>query len=442
MLVVTTGDPVPGIPSATFKSFKDPVSSENGPVAFLATIAGEGITAANDTLIGWGNPGNPINYLAREGDEAPMTAGATFRAFKSVSLHKEEAFYLASLNLGTGTPVVDATNDLGLWGFGSSFGTSLPVREGAMVNGRRIRSFRALQTVLGSPGQGRSHVDRGLLNVLAFYTDGTRGILGPVGGVLGEWARTPYAIDALPGAAVVSVGPPSAFGLSQDFAVAASLRGVPRGTAKAILAGIGAGQKVVARVGDVVPGTGGATLANARDPLYNGAQIAFPAKLGGAGVTSANDDAIIAGPVSAPVVLAREGAQAPELAAGVVFRSFSSLALPRVFEGPVDVGEPLPTTRGAIFTASLAVGVGGVTTDNDRGAWAVDSTGVTRCIFREGDTIAGKTLRTFTFLQAVSGSPGVTRAFNENYGVTWRAQFTDGSSAIMSTAIPSPTPTP
>ncbi len=442
MLLVTSGDPVPGISGATFQSFKDPVSSENGPVVFLATITGEGITPDNNTIIGWGSPGNPLNYIAREGDVAAMTGGATFRAFRSVSLHQEEAVFLASLNPGTGAPLVDATNDVGLWSFGSSYGTSLPIREGDVIEGRIVRSFRALQTVLGSPGQGRSHVNRGLLYVLALYTDGTQGVLGPMGGVIGEWARTPYAIDALPGAVVQRVGPPAAFGLSQDFAAVASLRGVRRGITKAILAGVGAEQKVVARVGGSVPGAGGATFAQLRDPLYNGAQIAFPAKLGGAGVSPTNDEAIIAGPVSAPVVLAREGAQAPELPAGAVFRSFASLALPRVFEGPVDPSETLPVSRGPIFTASLVPGAGGVTAENDRGAWAVDSKGVTRCLFREGDTIAGKTLKNFSFLQAVSGSPGVTRAFNENYGATWRAQFTDGSSALINTAIPSPTLTP
>jgi hypothetical protein len=278
--------------------------------------------------------------------------------------------------------------------------------------------------------------------VLALYTDGTMGVLGPDGGLLVEWARTPFAIDAIPGAVARRVGPPAAFSFSHDFAVAASLRGVPRGTSNAILAGMSGGQKVVARVGDVVPDTGGATFVAFRDPLYNGAQIAFPAKLRGIGVTAANNEVLIAGPVSAPEVLAREGAQAPELPMGTTFRSFVSLALPRVFEGPIDVGEPIPTTRGAIFTARLNHGVGGVTADDDRGAWAVDSKGVTRCLFREGDTIAGKTLKKFSFLQEVNGSHGVTRAFNENYGATWRAQFTDGSSAVMSTSIPSPTPTP
>jgi hypothetical protein len=133
---------------------------------------------------------------------------------------------------------------------------------------------------------------------------------------------------------------------------------------------------------------------------------------------------------------------APELPPGAKFQSFTSLALPRVFGGPVDYGLEIPTTRGAIFTATLLQGGGGVTSDNDAGAWAVDSNGATRCLFRKGDLIGGKKVTSFDFLQAVNGSPGVTRAFNENYGAMWRARYEDGTSGIVSTTIPLPTGTP
>lgn len=441
MLAATAGDPVPGIAGATFRAFKDPVASDDGSIAVLATIAGATVARENNEVVVWIKDGGPPSIVAREGDAAPGANGATFRSFRSVSIKDYELVFLAMLNRGTGEPAVDATNDVGLWSSLASYGTGLRVREGDVVHGRTIRKFRALDTVLGSPGQSRTHLAYDLLNVLAFYTDGSKAVLHPHSERIDEWARTPYAIDALPGEMITSFGPAAAFSFQSDIAVAATLRG-PLGASTAILAGSGESQVVVARSGDSLAGASGANFRFFRDPLYNGTQVAFPARLRGTGVTLDNDDVLVAGIPAAPKLLAREGAQAPEVPDGAVFRKFHSLALPRIFRGPIEPGEPVPTTRGAIFTATLEHGVGGVTAENDRGAWAVDSTGVTRRLFREGDSIAGKTLKRFDFLQAVSGSHGVTRAFNENYIATSRTVFTDGSSALMITVIPTPTTTP
>jgi hypothetical protein len=62
-----------------------------------------------------------------------------------------------------------------------------------------------------------------------------------------------------------------------------------------------------------------------------------------------------------------------------------------------------------------------------------------RLVFREGDIVAGKVLRTFSILGVVPGSPGQRRAWREGTPVpviAWRATFTDGSTAILTTALP------
>ena len=73
---------------------------------------------------------------------------------------------------------------------------------------------------------------------------------------------------------------------------------------------------------------------------------------------------------------------------------------------------------------------------NDAGLWAVDSTGALRLLAREGDVIGAKTLKSMTVLTAVSGSPGVTRSFNNAGQVIYRATFTDGSQSVVVVQVP------
>ena len=59
-----------------------------------------------------------------------------------------------------------------------------------------------------------------------------------------------------------------------------------------------------------------------------------------------------------------------------------------------------------------------------------------RLLFREGDTIAEKVVKTCTVLTAVPSLSGVTRSFNNHGQIVWRANFTDGTSAIVVTKVP------
>ena len=123
-------------------------------------------------------------------------------------------------------------------------------------------------------------------------------------------------------------------------------------------------------------------------------------------------------------LVAREGDPANE-AAGAKWTSFTSLS---VLEG-----------RGPIFTAKLLPGVAGVTAANDTGFWATDSTGTLRLLLRTGNTVAGRKLQSFMLLGAVAGSPGQRRAWtigDASARVIYLAFFTDGGSAILTTAVP------
>ena len=122
-------------------------------------------------------------------------------------------------------------------------------------------------------------------------------------------------------------------------------------------------------------------------------------------------------------LLAREGAPSSEVPAGGRWDDFKSLAFPGGNTGP-------------IFLATMQRGAGGVHEGNDTGVWAVDSEGGLRLLFRGGGTVAGGIVKTIAVLNAAPGSPGVTRSFNNNAQVAWRATFTDNGSAIVVTQVP------
>jgi hypothetical protein len=84
-VVARRGDAAPGIPGANFNTPSTFTMCVNdaGTVAFNSTlIQGGVITAANDSGLWTGTPGN-LTLVAREGDVAPGSGGQTFGAFSA-----------------------------------------------------------------------------------------------------------------------------------------------------------------------------------------------------------------------------------------------------------------------------------------------------------------------------------------------------------------------
>ena len=199
--------------------------------------------------------------------------------------------------------------------------------------------------------------------------------------------------------------------------------GVSAANAEAIFSGDAANLCLIARAGRPTF-IGSTVFGKFGDPVLAPGtdSVAFPATL--SGVSSVTDATLWWKPTNGPLkLLAREGVRPEGLPTGTKWEAFPTLALPGGETGP-------------IFVATLKQNTGGVDASNDKGVWAVDSVGNLRLLFRKGDTIEGRELKGFTVLNAVSGSPGVTRSFN-NYGqLVWRATFTDGSNAIVVTQVP------
>ncbi len=437
MLVVKVGDPAAGA-GVTFTGFKDPVLNATGQLAFAATIAGPGISSANNTGL-WTNAfaGGALTMVAQKGAVADAADGAKLLSFASVSLQGAEVLYVASLQ--GGAPLVTSANNRAAYAVTSAsngeVSTNLVrqvVREGQVFGSTTVRSFKLLAATSGSPGQGRAHTE-GNAAFLVLLANGTQALVDGMGGSLTPFAQTGQVTGGalLPAATFKSFGPvaaPDTTYAAMISTLTSGVGGVTSANAKGIFLGIGGAFEPVARVTGVT-GITGATFRAFKDPVLAPATgaVAFPATIKGLGVVTSSDDATLwwrpAG--GTLTLLAREGSQPAETGAGVKWKTFASLAISGGGRG------------GPLFTATLLQGSGGVSKTNDAGIWAVDSAGALRLLVREGDVIGGKTVKTFTALTGVSGSPGVTRSFSNNTNqVIYRATFTDGSQAVVTVHVP------
>jgi hypothetical protein len=104
-MLVRKGEPVPGVPGATFSTFTDPATVTNvvqlaggGRGLFYANISGGGSTFLNDGGIWMGTPGN-LQFVAREGDPAPGFATGTLASFVAMTANVNgQVAFRTSLN--------------------------------------------------------------------------------------------------------------------------------------------------------------------------------------------------------------------------------------------------------------------------------------------------------------------------------------------------------
>lgn len=434
--VVLIGDSVPGaggggdlaIPAgAVFKRFKDPVTDNAGHVAFVATMSGTGITAANDTIVVSNARTGSLEVLARKGVVAPGTTGAKYSAFLGVSVAGAGLGGTAFTARLGGT--ARASDNEGAWWLpsGSSFVVPM-VRKGGpgLTTGEKITGFSLHRSWPGTPGHGRGQIDgdQALLHVK--LSTGREAQMLAMPGALTPSTAT--GDDTGDSSVWVRMAQPSSTSDGQTLTVRGTFR--PNSAPASSRPGVGILKstdggttwQVLASVGDDATGTE-ALWTDLGFPVSSptGPDVAFlglaRAPAGGLGTESGVWRGVATAPVS---LLAKKGMQAVGYPAGVTFAAFRSLA---------HVGG----TAGPIFVAKVAGST--VNAGNDTGVWVVDSSGSLRLLFRKGEKIGTKTVKSFTILTIVSGSPGVTRAFNSVGLVGWRALFTDGTTGIVTTQI-------
>lgn len=496
-LIAATGQAAPDAHGSTttgftFVSFETPVLYEDGGVAFQATLAGPGVTPANDHGIFIAELG-VVMLVARTGDRVligdighGLGHYGEFKSFKSIAVTtrlpsppnanpsiadrvvfwNDDESIKVDLNTAAASTFWDATillveatlvgrdaqpgpggitsaTNLGVWALSPGSAAAPVVQTGAtsaLGEAKRIKGFRMLQAAEGSPGQYRflSALSNSYLVTQVTYRDGSEAILGP------EMLSTGRSPSGLPGARFRAFGLP-ALGRNNSNALAYradlvdGIGGVTATTDNAIFTGSG---EVVARSGTPAPDLNGVIFDSFLAPLCNSdAEVAFLAVLRDRGISPRPHQALFlrthdlstsARPLEQ---VAQAGGSAPGIE-GAVFKSFESVALP-----------DLPGTLRLYFVAKLATPPAGrpnplrITERNNTGLWAQDSQGVLRLILRTGDPLptsgnASKILQSFTILSAVAGSTGQARSFNDQGALVFNAFFTDGSQAIMTAQIP------
>jgi hypothetical protein len=391
-----------------------------------ATVKGTLVVPlVNDTGL-WVNSGGTLRGIARAGSVAPGAGTAKFLAITSVAMPAPGAVFF------TGTLGAPITKDTGLWRWTPADGTQLVLREGTPIDVGAglvpLLSFRTLSSVGGSPGHARYDTSVAAIDVLLTFASSTAiGTVTP-DGTLHVTQRSGVVDSA--GRTLQSVGIPSSPG--GDLAATALATFLPNPALSLTLANNRAvfdfeTEAILAQTGVTAPGAGTAKFFAFQNPVagygLGGERVtAFGAIL--SGTTMTRDTGLWAHGASGLALLAREGATPPG-APGTMWLTFTSLS---VLEG-----------RGPMFTAKLLQIPPTVTTANDTGFWATDSTGALRLLLRTGDKISGKRLQSFTLLGAVAGSPGQRRAWTSGDAearVIYRAFFTDGSSAILTTLVP------
>ncbi len=173
------GYAVPSVVDASFTSFFDPLVNDNGEVAFIATIAGKGITAKNNTGLWWGDAGS-LFLLARAGSPAPSLGAAPSPGFwgriQSLALPSGEGggpVFVATL---TGKDIT-AKNNTTLWAVDSTGTLRLLLRTGDLLEGKAITGIHALSTVQGALGASRGYNARGAIVVRVLFKGGGQSVV-------------------------------------------------------------------------------------------------------------------------------------------------------------------------------------------------------------------------------------------------------------------------
>ncbi len=439
--VAQTGATVSGVSGATFSAFKDPlaVSTSAGGevVAYLATIAGHGVTASkNQVLIRNFLSGGAItqtDLLYQKGVTIDSN-GAKISSVSSLGLGLDGTVW-ATVTLAPGTGGVTSSSNGALLSWAP--GATMPIeilRKGRQVtlgDGKPyvVNTIGALVSASGSPGQGRWEGPQGLIARVSFK-DRTSALLTVANdGTLTEVARTGGAVEGGGGATWATFGLPAldmGGGVTFKGALAPQDGRVTSANAGRIFRlESGSSQWADLWIG---------SSSGFNDPVSNGSgMVAFFAieRVGITNITELWISSLATPGQAASRVLARitaVGQTAPETN-GCVFASLSSLALPEW------------QNAGPLFVATLKTGPRGAKASNNRGLWGVDFYGNLRLLLRTGFALPGApagspVVRTFSVLQAVAGSNGQSRACDGLHDVLCNLTFTNGVTAVVKVRVP------
>jgi len=322
-LVAHEGEPVPGIPGATFDGFAPPKIDAQGNVLLVASMSGPGIDDSNDLAMWFGQPG-ALAMVARDGDPAPDMPPGVIYASVSYFEVVSETGWIAFTAIVSGPGITEDVNDTVVF-CGPPGDFQLVLQAGDPVPG-----IGPEVTISATDSLGATISDNGTLDVGA-------GVIGPglPWGTRAHWMGprdapqlafwegmpVPGCEDCADGVILASVDL-----ISHNDAGQMAFRGRMSGpgiyasndTGRWI--GFAGGLELMHREGQPAPEFGeGVTLDSASGILYafnRHGDKANRIRLQGPGITGANDWVIVAGAAEPLEVVAREGDLTPEAESG------------------------------------------------------------------------------------------------------------------------------
>lgn len=435
-LVARSGQQAPGTdPGVVFPSFSNvQYNNAQGEAGFTSSLAGPGVTSANDRGIWSEGGGGGLTLVAREGgqvvgyDPGVVFFGTPF-GIQGLADSGDSGFISRIAG-----PGVDQFNDHALWTFDASTGQPrAAVREGDQAPGFPVGSTFGVSSVGSTPFSSEVFAPSGRWAVLADVSTSA----GNSGGVFYEDSSGDLQLLFREEQAAPQTEPDSVFdrfrrvdmNASSELAVLAGVDGpaVNSANRNGVWAFRDGNATLVARDGQMAPGLSGVVLALSLldSPVINaGGQVALLTRLAGAGVTSLNDTAILAeDALGVTRLAAREGDVAPGTLGVATFQELQAFA----FNAAGQV---------AFHAGLLGAGVDGT---NNAGVWMELSPGNLALVIREGDVleVAPGDFRTVQFVDFLSETVREPGGFNDSGKLSMLVNFTDGTSAIMTVPEPS-----
>jgi cysteine-rich repeat protein len=411
-IVAEVGAPAPGLPAGTiFSKLGPPTINATGAVAFLATIAGPGVSSSNNGTVWAGAPG-ALELVARTGDPAPGTEpGVVFDLFNFnappiISADGGTAFWARVRG-----PGITSANLAGIWR-GTHGDLQLVAREGDPAPGAEVDTVFAVISVPTGASDGGVTFPATLTgpSVVGSNRDG---LWAGLPGAVGLLARTGSQAPGLPagtnvgtlananpainnnGAAlfiasvvgntdpdVVLVGAPGAvqpiavrddpapevgagitFGtmLSSPFSVndsarasfGAILNGLMAGQNQSLWRADTSGRELLVRATDHAPGTETDTVFGTffGFAINSAGAVAIAARVSGPGIDGSNRDGIWVGTPGNLALLARQTSVLTTPVGDFVLTSLPS-------------GNPVLNAQGQVAFAGAVTPVGGAGTPN------------------------------------------------------------------------------
>ena len=435
--LAVTGTQAPGTAAGTtFNYFPDGVPlplNASGQTAFAGWLTGAGVDSENDTGL-WRGAAGGVQLLARESQAAPGTGAGVFFSdfYYNPVLNDSGVCAFPATLTGPGVGVADYA---GLW-TGQPGSLALLARLGAPAPGAAGETFVTLNPPrLSATGH-------------CLFT-GTTSVTGD-----GIWAGIPGSVVLVALVGAQAPGLPAGVNFTTWFtdrlnqsrpvingqnriAFAARLDTtlIPPGTDRSLWTGPANAPVALVRSGTAAPGApAGMVFTDFGSPLLNGTgAVTFHARFAPAPDDPVSGDGIWRGTPGSLTKVVRSGDAAPGAGAGAEFALCNGGA-PGVAVENIAVNDSGET----VFMAQLAGP--GVTTENDDSLWHASAAGVLTLLAREGDTLTPspgdpRTVYALSFAGTYpggsSGLDGQPSGLSASGQTTFRATFTDGTSAIL-----------